>query len=217
MALLVRLIRFINHEGYWWPLACISVLAIVLWRHHDPQSLAILLGGSTFALVLPFFVRHTLIRSYAKVRRGLHHGAIALVISLVATRVLGHGQIGALAFGVYCALTIGVLFWCASDPMFEMMNWLAFPTEWGRLPDEIYLVDRRRVQWPDEPATVECCLFRFRYDNRWAYGITGPITFALFDQDFDGKSPDQIFAAYAQWYDQEGVGKMIQQHLDGND
>lgn len=216
MPVVVRLIRFVKHESHW-PLACVAVLGIVIWQHHDPRSLAILLSGSAVLFIAPFFFRHTLIRNYARVRRGLNAGAIALIIALVVSRDLGHGQTGAIVLGVYCAFTLGVLFWCASDSMTEMMNWLAFPTEYGRLPDEIYLVDERHVPWPAERKPVACCLFRFRYDDKWNYGITGPVTFSLFDRNFEGRSADEIYAAYARWYDQEGVGKMIEKEVEGDD
>jgi len=53
---------------------------------------------------------------------------------------------------------------------------------------------------------IRAHLFRFRYDKDWNYGITsGPLTFAFGDQSFEGKSPEEIYAAYAIWYDQPGI------------
>jgi hypothetical protein len=216
MSAVVRLIRFTNHESPWWPIACIAIVGIAIWRHHDPWSLATLLSCSAVLFVAPFFFRHTLIRNYARVRRGLNLGTIILIIALVVSRDLGHGRIVAIVFGTYCVFILGVLFWCASDSMMEMMNWLAVPTEYGRLPDEIYLVDERRFPWPDEAEPVECCLFKFRYDDRWDYGITGPVTFSMSDRHFEGKSAEEIYAAYARWYEQEGIGKMIDKEVEGD-
>lgn len=214
MAFLFRLIGFLNHEKLWWPLGGIIVFTVVLWRHRDPQSASILLGGSALAFVGPYFFRQAVIRRYGKTKAALVFGAAVLAVLVLATRLFGDGPSGELSFGVYSAFCVGVLFWSASDPMFEMMRWLAFPTEWGRLPDEIHLFDRRRLAWPSRRNAVDCCLFRFRFDDKWSYGIVGPLTFALFDQDFDGKSPEEIYAAYAEWYDRAGVGKLIEKTID---
>jgi hypothetical protein len=100
--------------------------------------------------------------------------------------------------------------------MYEMISWLAFPTELGRYPDDIRIVDRRPIAWPESSQPVECVLYRFRDGDRWLHGITGPITFSFFEE-FTGKTPDEIYAAYLNWYIGEGIGNMIEEELRGGD
>ena len=213
MAFLIRLFRFINHESLWWPFGLVSLIAVVLWRNHGQFSLAILGGGAAFAFSLPFFARNFIIRRFAKTKIVLTAGGVALLLCMLVVPAFAQDRVGELAFGAYAAFFFGALFWSASEPMYEMMCWLAFPTEWKRFPDEIQLFDQRTIEWPNRRRPVACSLFRFRYDDKWSYGIVGPITFALFDQDFDGKPPEAIYAAYAKWY-QAGVGKLIERTID---
>jgi hypothetical protein len=218
MALLIRVVRFINHESHWWPLALIAAIGLACWRQPNLRSDAILLSMAIALFVGPYPFRHALIRRYERIRPALVFGMTAAVLGAIASRAFGQGPAGAFVLGLSSALILGVLFWCVSDPMYEMIDWLAFPTEWGRAPDEIYQVDQRRIPWPGESEPVQCWLFRFRYNEQWDYGIAGPITFALFEQNFEGKQPEEIFAAFAQWYGNEGIGDMIdrQREQDSN-
>ncbi len=128
-------------------------------------------------------------------------------------RIVGHYQIFQFAMAAYLSLILGLVFWAASDPVFEMVQWLAHPLEQGRVPDEICLVDTRMLDWPGSDFKIRTHLFRFRYGNEIGYGITGPITFALGDQDFKGKSPDDIYAAYREWFTREDIDGMLQSKL----
>lgn len=98
--------------------------------------------------------------------------------------------------------------------MFAMINWLCFPTEYGRPPDEIQLIDDRYRDWPGESGPIRCQLFRFRYGNDWNIGITGPLTFALGDQDLDGKSPDEVYSVYEKWFSNEDIAGLIREEME---
>ena len=45
----------------------------------------------------------------------------------IVMRVVGHYQIFQFGIAAYFSLCLGLIFWAASDPMFEMVDWLAFP------------------------------------------------------------------------------------------
>ena len=133
-------------------------------------------------------------------------GSATFAMPMVVMRFVGHYQAFQYATAAYFSLALGIIFWAASDPMFEMVNWLAFPMEFGRVPDEIRHFDTRWIAWPDSDGMIRAHLFRFRYDKDWDYGITsGPLTFAFGDGNLEGKSPEEIYAAYASWYDQPGI------------
>lgn len=60
----------------------------------------------------------------------------------------------------------------------EMVQWLQFPTEMDRSPEEIEFVDRVAVAGPDGSQTDEMYFFKFRAsdfdDGKWFVGVAGP-------------------------------------------
>jgi hypothetical protein len=206
MVFIVRGIRFSRHEPFWLLVAVPALIAFLIYRYPAPLSVAILIALCSTCFCLPFFIRTIVVLNYPKYRRPIRSIGYLAVAAMVVMHFFGHYQAIQYATASYFSLAVGTVFWAASDPMFEMVNWLAFPTEYGRAPDEIQHFDTSWIPWPDSDRMIRAHLFRFRYDQEWDYGITsGPLTFAFGNGNFEGKSPDEIYAAYWKWYDQPGI------------
>ena len=98
----------------------------------------------------------------------------------------------------------------AKNPEFmalaEMARWLAHPMEFGRPPDEISLVDHRRLNWPPAGEPREMYVIRYRYRGTDAtdegdvgVGLVGNITFALFGDTNPDMAPEEIYALHCCW------------------
>jgi hypothetical protein len=114
----------------------------------------------------------------------------------------------AFIFTYYFSFSVGFFFWTVTDDIYEMINWLSHPLEYGRSPDEIYLLAQRR------DAVAIHRLWRFRYDDKWDVGITGIVTFAFEDGRCNTLSPDEMFDEYLGWYDREKIGDMMDEAID---
>lgn len=88
----------------------------------------------------------------------------------------------------------------------EMAEWLEFPTELGRAPDELEVVDSRELFWP--PTHDRRRVFALRYvversgpddpDNR-GQAMVGSVTFALFGEDTRHLSPVELYGLHCGW------------------
>jgi len=210
MSLIVRIIRFCLYDVGWLLLAWPALLAYLIYRDPTSWSAAALLGICLLCFCLPYAMRSKVVLNYHAYRRPMSALLYVVIAAIVVMRFVGHYQVFQFAIAAYFSFSLGLIFWAASDPMFEMIQWLAFPTEFGRVPDEIQLFDTRRIDWPGCDYQIRAHLFRFRYDDTWDYGITGPLTFAFGDHNFEGKSPEEIYAAYATWYETEGIGRRFE-------
>ena len=210
MSLIARVIRFSRHDIGWLLAAWPALLAFLIYRYRTLASAAILLGIYLLCFCLPYVIRSVVILNYRSYQRPMSTMFYVVIAVIIVMRVVGHYQVFQFAIAAYFSLSLGLIFWAASDPMFEMVDWLAFPTEFGRFPDEIQVFDTRRINWPGRDYPIRAHRYRFRYDGDWAYGITGPLTFALGDQDFEGKSPKEIYSAYADWYAKEDIRGILE-------
>jgi len=192
-------------------------MAFLIYRYPTSSSAATLLGICSLCFCLPYAMRSRVVLSYHAYRRPISTLLYVLIAAMIVMRFVGHYQVFQFGIAGYVSFSLGLIFWAASDPMFEMVQWLAFPTEFGRVPDEIELFDTRMVDWPGCDYQIRAHLFRFRYDDAWEYGIAGPLTFALGDQNFEGKSPEEIYSAYAAWYGKEDIGGMMEEASRGED
>jgi hypothetical protein len=215
MSLIVRIIRFTRHDIGWLLAAWPALIAFLIYRYPTPTSAATLLGLCLLCLCLPYVIRSKVVLNYRFYRRPISILLYVVIAAMIVMRFIGHYQVFQFGIAAYFSLALGIIFWAASDPMFEMVDWLAFPTEFGRVPDEIQLFDTRMVDWPNCDFQIRAYLFRFRYDDEWDYGITGPLTFAFGDSNLEGKPPEEIYAAYADWYDREDIGGMIEAESEG--
>lgn len=205
---MIRVIDFVFREGWFWPLIAVAAAGVNVWRYARRGPALWLLGVALVLFVVPFFARVRIALRYQRVKQILLVIFIVGAVLTVGAHRIGYGPIATFAFWSYGAFAAGCLFWAASDPTFEMIEWLKFPTEYGRAPDEIYLLERRNLVWPGNSDPQDTCLFRFRYDGTWEVGLTGPVTFSLFGEGLDGKPVDEIYSAYRDWMSQEGMSEL---------
>lgn len=86
----------------------------------------------------------------------------------------------------------------------EMSAWLAHPLELGRPPDEVALVDHRRMYWPPTNDERDMWLVRYRYgttpeDLDEGVGCVGSVTFALFGEATTDLDADDLYGLYCCW------------------
>lgn len=79
----------------------------------------------------------------------------------------------------------------------EVRRWLEFPTELGRPPDALELVDTRLRRFAGALLPKRHRLFRYTADGATGTVLQGPVTFGL---SVDASLPvEQIYAAYDAW------------------
>jgi tetratricopeptide (TPR) repeat protein len=210
-----RVISFFSREGFVWPLGCGIPASWFFWIQYR-RGTALPLGAACIVLfVVPYLTRYFVALRLPQVRRVLVKlfmwiGLLSIVLQWTAI-----GRFGSLVLFGYCALAFGCVFWASSDPAYSLIEWLSFPTEYGRPPDEIRLLDQRVLSWPDDPDPDECWLFRYRYGDEWDIGFTGPFTFSLMGVGLDRRPVEDIYAAYRDWSSQEGIREMRQPNGSG--
>lgn len=107
----------------------------------------------------------------------------------------------------------------------QMADWLAHPNELARMPDELEVVDHRRLRWPPKRSLRPFWVIRYRVKARPAsgtkeavesvtgVGLVGSITFCLFGQDLVEQPPEAVYAAHVVWeMQQQGL---IQEEAPG--
>jgi hypothetical protein len=89
----------------------------------------------------------------------------------------------------------------------EMVQWLAYPTEFGAIPDEISIVDSRTLYWRHAKEKRTLYIVRYKY-NKWktdgtdetGVGLVGSgTTFCLFDNTLESLSPEEIYSVHCAW------------------
>lgn len=89
--------------------------------------------------------------------------------------------------------------------MAEMCEWLAHPNEFGRPPDEVAIVHHRRMHWPPTQDERDLWLVRYAYvagpgeEPNEGVGMTGSMTFALFEEGTADLAPDELYALHCCW------------------
>jgi len=204
---MIRTISFVAREGVVWPLILFAATSWRLWLLSRIGLALPLVTEMLIFFLAAYALRVPVILRYASVRKWL--AGLFLVIAAATFAMQRSGYPLAATFSVfgYCAFAFGCLFWAGCDEMLEMVEWLSFPTEFGRPPDEIHLIDRRIWTLPGEDGPELCSLYRYRYDQEWDVGLTGPVTFSLIGEGLDGKPVEEIYAAYGAWNSQPGMPK----------
>jgi hypothetical protein len=98
----------------------------------------------------------------------------------------------------------------AHDPAFQaradFAEWLAHPNELGRLPDEVEIVDHRKLPWPPDGIRKPFYLVRYRAkDSRGLEaddvdcGVVGSVTFCLFSYRMAQRPPEDAYAIHCYW------------------
>jgi hypothetical protein len=209
MSLFLRVRRFCDNDVGWYLIVLPVYVGFLIYRYPSPWFTSLLVGTCLICFVGTYPFRSNVILNYRRYRRPIEWLLYVMIAAFILSRLLGHSRDCQFAVAAYFSLALGIIFWAASDPMNELIDWLSHPLEFGRLPDEIQPFVTRWIDWPDCDGPVQARLFRFRYGTDWDYGITGPLTFALGDQDFEGKSTDEIIAAYRNWYQGENIGSLL--------
>jgi hypothetical protein len=98
----------------------------------------------------------------------------------------------------------------ANDPGFaalaEFAQWLAHPSELGRMPDELVIADHRELRWPPERQPKPFWLMKYTIrditgleDDDVECGLVGSITFCLFSKDIAQRPPEDGYAIHCYW------------------
>lgn len=93
------------------------------------------------------------------------------------------------------------------DPSFaakaELAEWLAYPTEKGRPPDKMSIVETRNLTWPLEDEPVDVHLIQFVYKDPAGQkpdevdiGLVGPMTFCHFEMKMSTRPKEDIYAIH---------------------
>jgi len=85
----------------------------------------------------------------------------------------------------------------------ELAKWLSYPTEKGRPPDSLEIIDTRQMVWPLEDAPVHVYLIQFSYKDPTGtaadevdIGFVGPMTFCHFDMKMLNRPKEDIYAIH---------------------
>lgn len=98
----------------------------------------------------------------------------------------------------------------AKDPEFraraELAQWLADPSELGRSPDEVTVVEHRELKWPPEKELKPFWIVRFRStdpnglaDDQSDVGVVGSHTWVFFGLHMSQRPPEDIYAIHCAW------------------
>jgi hypothetical protein len=98
----------------------------------------------------------------------------------------------------------------AWDPEFqalaEFAHWLSHPNELGCPPDEMEVVDHRRLRWPIDGEEKPFWIIRYRLRDETElgeddvdYGVVGSVTTCHYNFDLRQRSPEDIYAIHCYW------------------
>ena len=88
----------------------------------------------------------------------------------------------------------------------EFNNWLAHPSELGRNPDALEIVDHRELKWPPEREPKPFWLIQYTVkdqtgleDDDVECGLVGSITFCFFSYKLSQRPPEDAYAVHCYW------------------
>lgn len=86
----------------------------------------------------------------------------------------------------------------------EMSQWLAHPSEMGRPPDDLTLVDSRELNWPPCGDRRRLWVFRYRYEDGndgpdEGYCMTGSVTWAMFGRNTLDLTIEDVYGLHCAW------------------
>ena len=110
----------------------------------------------------------------------------------------------------------------AEDPVFraraEFANWLAHPSELGRPPDSVEVVDHRQLDWPPENTPRDLYLLKYTAKNPDGTvdvncGLVGSTTFCLFGWQIHRRPPSDAYSIHCAWeLECEGLIESVDWH-----
>ena len=84
--------------------------------------------------------------------------------------------------------------------------WLAHPSELGRAPDELEIIDHRVLHWPPEFEPKPMWLIKYRATNPTqgepddvGVGLVGSMTFCFFSYKLEQRPPEDGYAIHCYW------------------
>jgi len=90
--------------------------------------------------------------------------------------------------------------------MAAMCDWLMYPTEFGRPPDEIVEYDTRELNWPPTGDNRRLWLFKYRFapqsdgnEVTEGIGLVGSTTFSLTGQVTADLPPEDVYGLHCCW------------------
>jgi hypothetical protein len=112
----------------------------------------------------------------------------------------------------------------AKDPSFaakaEFAQWLSHPSELGQPPDEIEIVDHRKLAWPPEREPKPFWLIRYRLRDKTGLaeddvdcGLVGSMTWCFFSYNMDQRPPEDVYAIHCYW-EMENDGSIDEEEVD---
>ena len=98
----------------------------------------------------------------------------------------------------------------ATEPSFqakaEFARWLAHPSELGRPPDELEIVDHRTLAWPPEREPTPFWVIRYLVrdttgldDDDVDCGLVGSATWCFFSHKMHQRPPEDVYAIHCFW------------------
>ena len=98
----------------------------------------------------------------------------------------------------------------AENPSFqaraEFAKWLAHPSELGRPPDELEIIDHREMPWPPDRESKPLWLIKYRIKDSTGLaaddvgvGLVGSVTFCLFTYQLEQRPPEDGYAIHCFW------------------
>lgn len=98
----------------------------------------------------------------------------------------------------------------ANEPGFEALaefaQWLAHPSELGRLPDDLEIVDHRELVWPPERESKPFWLVKYRVKDTTGLGeddvecgLVGSMTFCFFSYKLTQRPPEDAYSVHCYW------------------
>jgi len=88
----------------------------------------------------------------------------------------------------------------------ELARWLSHPNELGKPPDQLEIVDERRLAWPPNEKAKPFWLIRYRLQDRTGleeddvgFGLVGSTTWCFFSYDMHQRSPEDAYAIHCYW------------------
>jgi hypothetical protein len=88
----------------------------------------------------------------------------------------------------------------------EFAQWLAHPSELGRPPDELQIIDHRVLDWPPDREPTKMWLIRYRVKDDTGLkpddadvGLVGSVTFCLFSYKLNQRPPEDCYAIHCYW------------------
>ena len=81
-----------------------------------------------------------------------------------------------------------------------MADWLQHPNELAKMPDQLEILDHRKIFWPPLEERTHVSIIRWSLDDDSGTGMTGgTTTWCFFGQDDPNEPPIDVYARHCNW------------------